>query len=185
MTAFWWVSNFLIVHRTCTSHLKRLQNQGFQEEKEEVCQRWLRHGRTALPQPRARAWSAAAPPVSCPSPPPAKSSSWTHTWRSAHYACSVSRAATSHDSPPVPTERALTASDSTCALRYPRAGWALRARSALKHWPRWTSVLSWMTGLCWSASRSSSWDVSWLLTQIHAGAPPLTAGEVLRHIIPI
>lgn len=115
--------------------------------------------------------------MSCPSPPPARSSSWMNTWRSAHCACSVSRVATSHDSPPVPTERALTASASTCALRYQRAGWALRARSARRHWPQWMSAPSWMTGLCWSGLRSTSSDVSWLLTHIHVGALPLTAGE--------
>ncbi len=180
VTVFGKSAGSVIVHRTSASQQKRLENQEFLEEKEEEeedRQQRLRPARTVPPQLSAWAGPAAAPPASCPSPPPARSSFWMNTWRSAHCACSVNRVATSHDSPPVPTERALTASASTCALRYQRAGWASRARSAPKRWRHWTSVPSWMTGRCWSGLRSTSWDVSWLLIQILAGALRLTAGE--------
>lgn len=153
----WWISSSVIGHRT--SQQKRLENQEFleeKEEKEEALRPRLRQVRKAPPQPSAQARPAAAPPASCPSPPPARSSYWTSTWRSAHCACSVSPAATSHDSPPVPTGRVPTASASTCALRYRRAGCASRARSAPRRWRRSTSVPSWMTGRCWRGSRSTS-----------------------------
>lgn len=149
----------MTVCRTSASQQKRLENQEFleeKEEKEEVRQQRLRQARKAPPRPSAWEGPAAAPLASCPSPPPARSSYWMNTWRSAHCACSVNRVATSHDSPPVPTEHALTASASTCASRYQRAGWASRARSALRHWHRWMFVPSWMTGRFWSGLRSTS-----------------------------
>lgn len=127
----------VIVCRASISQQKRLENQELleqKEEKEEVCQQPLRLARMAEPQPNAWAGSAVAPPASCPSPPPVRISYWMNTWRSAHCACSVSRVATSHDSPPVLTGHARTASANTCALRYQRAGWVLHAHSALKHW---------------------------------------------------
>lgn len=66
-----------------TSQQKRLENQEFLEqkkEKEEVRQHhWLRWARTALPQSSAWVGSAGCPPMSCPSPPPARTSYWTNT----------------------------------------------------------------------------------------------------------
>lgn len=126
---------------------------------------------------RREQWSAGAVArwVSCPCPPPVRSSCWS-TWWSARSASSVNRAPTSPACPLASIVPAQTVCASTYASRSLRVAWASPVLSAPKLWLCPMSVPSWMMELCLSDLRSSSCAAFWLLIQTLAGVPHQTAG---------